>query len=309
MELKTVKEIKIPHLYRRLEYIESTGTQYINTGVNATNNLKISMSFKQIYGMGNMGCIRQSGTSHIRHHISTGNNKMNYSLGGAYSNVVDLNNLIGTGKHTWSVDNATGVSQLDGVNTSFTPVSAFDCQGNYYLFARNQVNMSTNITYSCLRLYWFQCYSGTSTVIRNFIPCQRKSDNTIGMYDSINNVFYPNAGTGEFIAGPVTDENFDGAVKMIQDSNGNIIWGSQSAFPYRRLEYIHFNGAERIETPFYAGTSGVNYQSEFTIDEVPTGSNTLLYIGINDQTINNNLARLYLPQVNSTGIHINIGNT
>lgn len=38
----------------------------------------------------------------------------------------------------------------------------------------------------------------------------------------------------------------DKAVKMIQDSNGNIIWGSQSAFPYRKLEYIHFNGAEWI---------------------------------------------------------------
>lgn len=29
-----------------------------------------------------------------------------------------------------------------------------------------------------------------------------------------------------------------GSVKKIEDSNGNIIWGSQSAFPYRRLEYI-----------------------------------------------------------------------
>lgn len=34
------------------------------------------------------------------------------------------------------------------------------------------------------------------------------------------------------------------AVKKIEDANGNIIWGSASAFPYRRLEYIHFSGAE-----------------------------------------------------------------
>lgn len=40
----------------------------------------------------------------------------------------------------------------------------------------------------------------------------------------------------------------DKAVKKIEDSNGNIIWGSQTAFPYRRLEYIHFNGAEYINT-------------------------------------------------------------
>ena len=30
----------------------------------------------------------------------------------------------------------------------------------------------------------------------------------------------------------------EGSVKKIQDSNGNIIWGSESAFPYRILEYI-----------------------------------------------------------------------
>lgn len=43
----------------------------------------------------------------------------------------------------------------------------------------------------------------------------------------------------------------EGSVKQIQDSNGNIIWGSQSAFPYRRLEYIHFNGTDNyINTNF-----------------------------------------------------------
>lgn len=42
----------------------------------------------------------------------------------------------------------------------------------------------------------------------------------------------------------------DKAVRKIEDSNGNIIWGSQSAFPYRRLEYIHFSGAEALRTNF-----------------------------------------------------------
>lgn len=48
----------------------------------------------------------------------------------------------------------------------------------------------------------------------------------------------------------------DKAVKKIEDSNGNIIWGSQSAFPYRRLEYIHFSGAEGIDLGFKPGSTG-----------------------------------------------------
>lgn len=39
-----------------------------------------------------------------------------------------------------------------------------------------------------------------------------------------------------------------GSVKKIEDSNGNIIWGSYDAFPYRRLEYIKFSGTEYVNT-------------------------------------------------------------
>ena len=42
----------------------------------------------------------------------------------------------------------------------------------------------------------------------------------------------------------------DGTVKKIEDANGNIIWGSYDAFPYRRLEYVHFNGNDYISTSF-----------------------------------------------------------
>jgi len=34
-------------------------------------------------------------------------------------------------------------------------------------------------------------------------PCYRKSDNKPGMYDLTNGVFYTNAGSGEFIYGPI----------------------------------------------------------------------------------------------------------
>lgn len=48
----------------------------------------------------------------------------------------------------------------------------------------------------------------------------------------------------------ILDNGNNKQVKKIEDSNGNIIWGSQSAFPYRRLEYIHFNGNDYINTAY-----------------------------------------------------------
>lgn len=52
-----------------------------------------------------------------------------------------------------------------------------------------------------------------------------------------------------------------GSVKKIEDSNGNVIWGSASAFPYRRLEYIHFNGAEYIETSLKFAKNTFHYMN------------------------------------------------
>ena len=40
-------------------------------------------------------------------------------------------------------------------------------------------------------------------MVRDLIPCYRKVDNVAGMYDLVNDVFYTNEGTGEFIIGNV----------------------------------------------------------------------------------------------------------
>ena len=47
-----------------------------------------------------------------------------------------------------------------------------------------------------------------TTTVRNMIPCQRKSDSVCGMYDTINNVFYPLIGTNitSAAAGPTVNE-------------------------------------------------------------------------------------------------------
>ena len=40
----------------------------------------------------------------------------------------------------------------------------------------------------------------------NLIPCYRKSDNAIGMYDTVSKTFYGNSGTGTFEKGPEVHE-------------------------------------------------------------------------------------------------------
>ena len=51
------------------------------------------------------------------------------------------------------------------------------------------------------RLYWMTMSYGGSP-IRNFVPCYRKSDSEVGLYDLVNNQFYYNQGNGTLYAGP-----------------------------------------------------------------------------------------------------------
>lgn len=52
------------------------------------------------------------------------------------------------------------------------------------------------------KLYKFKAYKA-NVLIRDYIPVQMRESNEVGLWDKINSVFYPNAGTGTFIAGPV----------------------------------------------------------------------------------------------------------
>ena len=97
----------------------------------------------------------------------------------------------------------------------------------------------------------------------------------------------------------------EGAVKQIQDSNGNIIWGSQSAFPYRRLEYIHFSGTEYIDTAWISSNPSRYYKIEASITEYRAGRLLSSY----DGTAANAARRFYLPEFNNNGMHACLGGT
>ena len=57
----------------------------------------------------------------------------------------------------------------------------------------------------------------------------------------------------------------DPKVDKITDSNGNMIWGRRNKYPYRLLEYIHFNGSEYITT---TKPDNRYYYLDFSLDSI-----------------------------------------
>ena len=96
----------------------------------------------------------------------------------------------------------------------------------------------------------------------------------------------------------------DGTVKKIEDSNGNIIWGSQDAYPYRRLEYIHTSGAEYITTPFGTKSGYWRY-----VDFAPTdiSSNDIRPLFVNDSSVSGTLSRWGFLLGTTQGFRVSCG--
>ena len=51
------------------------------------------------------------------------------------------------------------------------------------------------------RVYYFKYYDKDGNLICDLVPCYRKSDGVIGMYDKARNLFLTNVGTGSFTKG------------------------------------------------------------------------------------------------------------
>lgn len=189
--------------YTELEYIESTGTQYINTGVTTGNNIKVQAKAISTFGFTGEYSKKYSG-------CLLGGRKTSDNSNFSYTSGIN-NDFVGSGSSFLTITRNANTDILDVEysntkidikcgdysyinNLSINITDAF----NIYIFALNQNNSATS--FGTYKLYNFKIYNGT-TLVRNFIPCKRNSDNAIGLYDVINGVFYTNAGTGTFTAG------------------------------------------------------------------------------------------------------------
>lgn len=76
--------------------------------------------------------------------------------------------------------------------------STVNATTNMFLLALNDVG--TAKYFLSAKLYSCQIYDG-NTLVRDFIPI-KTTTNIYGLWDKVNKVFYPNAGTGAFTGGP-----------------------------------------------------------------------------------------------------------
>ena len=193
--------------YTPIEYLESTGTQYIDTGYipNQDTEVKLKVMIDAIENKYNNIC--GSGESYnskvFELYIWDGIFGSNYGNSNTPSGVlINANDVIEIDKNknivTFSVNNITK-SVINQVYSNF--VSPY--QMRIFGITRPQ---SVSYLYDTgkMKLYYFQIYDN-DVLVRDFIPVL-DGNGTPCMYDKVEGKFYYNAGTGQFIAGPVIGE-------------------------------------------------------------------------------------------------------
>lgn len=193
-----------PASFNKLQYITSTGTQYIDTGVPVKSGLHVILKMKYtststVFGgrdsftvnsfafLVNLNDLRRPYLVYGSQYIQLSNDQATSG-----SLIFDFNDNV------WTLKNLSGSELL----TKTFNKETFTGNSNIYLFGaslQDSVNgLFKGSVYEC------QIYDG-DTLIRDYVAAERYPDLKVGLLDQVNNVFYLNKGTGDFVSGPYAE--------------------------------------------------------------------------------------------------------
>ena len=186
--------------YTRIEYLESTGKQYINTGfVHKSTNIR--------------GEIRVGTTENMTSNVNILGNqvdspKTGYSVGWAPSAfkvwVNKKGDRLNGPTHALSAGSIHDITYeltankryltYDGVTVESTHTGGIVTNNPIHLFDNGVQQMNQNFKG---RVYYIKIYED-GVLVHNFLPVKRNTDNVVGIYDTVAGRFFTNDGTGNF---------------------------------------------------------------------------------------------------------------
>ena len=190
----------LPDGYTELEYLQSSGTQYIDTGFKPNQNTAIMIDL-DLDGSFSQYCAPFGARTGDKAQFWAFTNKEHTTWAARYATTEKSISKAITGRRSISLNKNT--FSVDKASATFASAS-FQSQYNMWIFATNS---SGTAQYLCkAKIYSAQIYDD-GVLIRNFVPA-RNASGTLGLYDTVNGAFYTNAGSGTFTAGADINNNF-----------------------------------------------------------------------------------------------------
>ena len=219
---------RLPDEYQEVEYIRSGGSTYIDIDiVPKLDDTAICKAIKDIgyslFGSGANG------------YTFTGTSSGNYAyIGGSTKRSVTCNNQ--SIPHIWKIENRTAYCDE---NASSRSDQTSRPTRSLYLFARNDSGMNDS---GASTIYYFKLYDQNGEIKRDLVPCYRKSDNAIGMYDLCTNRFFGKGNSNELTKGPDHDSRRTDLI--ILNNQESYAFDINTIYSTRSIKEIVLTGTE-----------------------------------------------------------------
>lgn len=228
--------VQLPSGYVKYKYIESNGTQWIDTGyIPKSDNLKIDIKFNclrstsldMIYGSTMTNLEDDSISSSITIMKMPGIEFFLVYTGSIGESIpILLENNVTYDLETHNNNGIITIS-LNGESETFTTSDTaqyfvpIEKTLPIYLFTANYPYIESllgEVVSSVMKLYSFSIYDN-DVLVRDLVPC-KSPNGVIGLYDTVNDVFYSNSGTGDFTG---VEESLPGEIERLQKAKENIV--------------------------------------------------------------------------------------
>ena len=264
---------RLPAEYQEVEYVQSSGLQYIDLSTSFPNGfrvvaeveiVKVDSTQKQApivgahassepYGRNMLGAVYDTSTA--------ANQAMFVGRGSAYKSPSQSITL--ETKYIFEASNISNPPwlKIDGVSQTLTKTAASsDVYSNlsFYLFTWHY-GTGTFALGASEKIYDIKLYTGETdnTLAMELVPCYRKLDGVVGMYDIVNDQFYVNSGTGYFLRG--------NAVNCLPAG-------------YDQVDFIVSSGTQYIDTGVLPALD-VSYEINFKFNPLPATNKYCLLCG------------------------------
>ena len=194
--------------YTEVEYLESSGTQYIKTGIAPSANLRLAGK----YGHLAQGTLTGGKWVTIFGYFKSTSDSLCLWTNGENGWKLNFNrpSILGTKAMTagnvYEFETSGASMTVDGTLYPSSATHACSWSGDLPLFAFYAPNNGGYTTCdSKVRLYSFKIWDG-ETLVRDFVPVIRNSTGKAGLYDLVSGMFFGNDGTGDFLYGRTVAE-------------------------------------------------------------------------------------------------------
>ena len=206
----SAEPVDLPTGYTQVEYIQSSGTQYVNTGYMPSGKSRLTMDCALMDASiaSCFYCARSVASS-----AAADTNTMFLTVDGVYrcdyyGGTSHTGDSYGSGER-FTIDNDKGTISIGQYNIKFSQ-SSVRSKMTWLLMASASgtgANISGFNYFAKMRLYSCVIYDNEK-LVRHYVPCT-DAMGKVGLYDTVSSSFFSNAGSGTFSAGAEVSSGFE----------------------------------------------------------------------------------------------------